>query len=68
MMAAFPPVVSQSALGKLMANFQQSYLPLAQYGLDWLLPALLGMVLGVACHLVKQHAATKVQVPQEDQN
>ncbi|WPC17299.1 branched-chain amino acid transport system II carrier protein [Pediococcus inopinatus] len=68
MMAAFPPVVSQSALGKLMANFQQSYLPLAKYGLDWLLPALLGMVLGVACHLVKQHAATKVQVPQEDQN
>ncbi|GAA2858499.1 branched-chain amino acid transport protein [Pediococcus damnosus] len=68
MMAAFPPVVSQSALGKLMGNFQQSYLPLAQYGLDWLLPALLGMVIGVACHLYKQHANAKVQVPQENEN
>ncbi|WP_439001785.1 branched-chain amino acid transport system II carrier protein [Pediococcus damnosus] len=68
MMAAFPPVVSQSALGKLMGNFQQSYLPLAQYGLDWLLPALLGMVIGVACHPYKQHANAKVQVPQENEN
>ncbi|MDV7718669.1 branched-chain amino acid transport system II carrier protein [Pediococcus ethanolidurans] len=66
MMAAFPSVVSQSALGKAMTSFQQAYLPLAQYGLDWLLPALLGMVLGVACYLVKRHLNVG-KVPQQSQ-
>lgn len=49
-----------------MTSFQQTYLPLAQYGLDWLLPALLGMVLGVACYLVKRHLNVG-KVPQQSQ-
>lgn len=66
MMAAFPPVVSQSGLGKAMASFQQSYLPFAQYGMDWVVPALVGMVLGVVCYLVKRHVSLG-KVPEQNQ-
>lgn len=68
MMAAFPSVVSQSALGQAMHTFQQAYLPLAQYGLDWLVPALVGMVLGIGGHVLKQHAHLQTRVSQENQD
>ena len=60
------PVVSQSGLGKAMASFQQSYLPFAQYGMDWVVPALVGMVLGVGCYLVKRHVSLG-KVPEQNQ-
>lgn len=68
MMAAFPSVVSQSALGQAMHTFQQAYLPLAQYGLDWLVPALVGMLLGIGGHVLKQHAHLQTKASQENQD
>ncbi|MGR6687030.1 branched-chain amino acid transport system II carrier protein [Furfurilactobacillus rossiae] len=53
MIAAFPPVVSQSAFGKAMTSFQMSYLPFAKYGMDWVVPALVGAVIGLTWHFVK---------------
>lgn len=63
MVAAFPAVVSQSSFGRAMTGFQQAYLPLAKYGLDWLVPALVGAALGVCAHVLKvQHAAAANRV------
>jgi len=57
MIAAFPAVVSQSALGQTMAHVQ-SYLPLASSGMDWLVPALVGAVFGTAHYVVNHHKVT----------
>lgn len=53
MVAAFPPVVSQSAFGKTLANFQQGVLPFASLGIDWVVPAVVGAVLGLGIHFLK---------------
>jgi branched-chain amino acid uptake carrier len=52
MVVSFPPVVSQSTFGLTLAAFQQSFLPFASLGLDWLVPALIGAVLGLAVHFL----------------
>lgn len=52
MVVSFPPVVSQSTFGLTLASFQQSFLPFASLGLDRLVPALVGAVLGLAVHLL----------------
>lgn len=54
MVVSFPSLVSQSAFGKAVAAFRLHYLPLAGMGLSWVLPALAGLVLGLAWHLVRQ--------------
>lgn len=51
MIAAFPPVVSQSAFGKAAAALQHSFLPFAALGMDWVVPALLGTILGLGYHV-----------------
>ena len=56
MVAAFPPVVSASAFGKAVVSLQHAVLPFAGMGLGWLVPALVGMVLGVGFHLYKVHS------------
>ncbi len=53
MLASFPPVVSQSAFAKMVGNFQQSYLPLASIGMDWVPFAVVGLLLGLMCHWYK---------------
>jgi len=55
MVAAFPAVVSQSALGQAMAHVQ-SFMPLASSGMDWLVPALVGAVFGTLHYLVLQRS------------
>ncbi|ANK60646.1 branched-chain amino acid transport system II carrier protein [Loigolactobacillus backii] len=57
MVAAFPAIVSQSSFGKAMTSFQQGFFPLAKYGMDWLVPALVGAVLGLAVHAYKRYEA-----------
>ena len=54
MVVSFPALVSQSAFGKAVAAFRLRYLPLAGMGLSWVLPAVVGLVLGLAWHLVRQ--------------
>ncbi len=53
MVAAFPPVVSQSAFGQALVAFQHSVLPFANLGMDWVAPALVGMVLGLGLHFLR---------------
>ncbi|WP_263849269.1 branched-chain amino acid transport system II carrier protein [Secundilactobacillus similis] len=53
MVAAFPAVVSQSAFGKALGAFQQSYLPFASLGMDWVVPAVVGLVLGLGVHVLR---------------
>ena len=60
MVVSFPAVISQSAFGKAVAAFQQNYLPLASVGLDWLVPALVGLVLGLSWHFTQNHVAAGV--------
>lgn len=52
MVTAFPPVVSQSGLGKALTAFQQSVLPFSGIGMDWVVPALVGAVLGLGYHFL----------------
>lgn len=49
MVVAFPKVVSDSAFGNMVAAMR-SHLPLASLGLSWLVPALVGLVLGLVVH------------------
>lgn len=66
MVAAFPPVVSASAFGKAVVGFQQAYLPFASMGLGWLVPAMVGLVLGLGVHFYRQHATGRVVVPENN--
>lgn len=59
MLAAFPAVVSQSAFAKTLAAFQQAYLPFASIGMDWILPAFVGLVIGLAVHFLRPIFAKK---------
>ncbi|WLS99698.1 branched-chain amino acid transport system II carrier protein [Lactobacillus helsingborgensis] len=52
MIAAFPPAVSQSSWALALKGVQMKYLPFAAIGMDWIIPALLGLVIGLACHYV----------------
>lgn len=57
MVVAFPKVVSASVFGKGIAAFR-AHLPFASLGLSWLVPALVGLVLGLVCHLYKARVNT----------
>ncbi len=52
MVVSFPKVVSASAFGTAVAAVR-SHLPLASLGLSWLVPALVGLVLGLAFHFFR---------------
>ncbi|GAY72375.1 branched-chain amino acid transport system carrier protein [Lentilactobacillus kosonis] len=53
MVGAFPPVVSQSAFGQTLTGFQQHVLPFASLGMDWVVPAVIGAVLGLSYHWLR---------------
>lgn len=52
MVVSFPSVVSASHFGKLVATWR-SMLPLASMGLSWVVPALVGLALGLVVHFVR---------------
>ncbi len=52
MVVSFPKVVSASAFGTAVAAVR-SHLPLASLGLSWLVPALVGLVLGLVFHFFR---------------
>ncbi|UZX30745.1 branched-chain amino acid transport system II carrier protein [Lactobacillus helsingborgensis] len=61
MIAAFPPVVSQSSWALALKGVQMKYLPFATIGMDWIIPALLGLVIGLACHYVVTRKVKSLQ-------
>lgn len=60
MFAAFPAFVSQSALGLALYSFQLHFLPFAGMGLGWLVPAGVGLAVGLVAHAVKVRKAVAV--------
>ena len=64
MVVAFPAVVSQSQFGLTVAAWR-SHLPLAAMGLSWLVPALVGAVVGLLFHWFRRQ---RVSSPQTDLN
>lgn len=58
MVVAMPPLVSASALGKLVASWR-SALPLANLGLSWLVPALVGLGLGLGVYGAKKRVVAE---------
>ena len=52
MVVAFPAVVSHSAFGLAVAKYREM-LPLAEFGLSWVVPALVGLVIGLAMYVYK---------------
>lgn len=61
MIAAFPPAVSQSSWALALKGVQMKYLPFAAIGMDWIIPALLGLVIGLACHYVVTRKVKSLQ-------
>lgn len=60
MFAAFPAFVSQSALGLALHSFQLHFLLFAGMGLGWLVPAGIGLAVGLVAHAVKVRKAVAV--------
>ena len=62
MVVAFPAVVSQSSFGLSVAALRNN-LPLASMGLSWLVPALVGLILGLLVHWYRHQrvASTSMQ-------
>ncbi|MFQ9706249.1 MAG: branched-chain amino acid transport system II carrier protein [Limosilactobacillus pontis] len=60
MVVAFPAVVSQSQLGLTVAAWR-AHLPLATMGLSWLVPALIGAVVGLLFHWFRHQHSTSPQ-------
>lgn len=58
MIVAFPGVVSQSQFGLMVASLR-SKLPLASMGLSWLLPALIGLGIGLVFYYLKTKRNTR---------
>ena len=61
MIAAFPPVVSQSSWALALKGVQMKFLPFAAIGMDWIIPALLGLTIGLACHYVTTRKVKSLQ-------
>lgn len=55
MVVSFPSVVSAGAFGKMVAGWRAA-LPLASYGLSWLVPALVGLAIGLLVHWYREHS------------
>lgn len=48
--ASAPAVISGSSWAKSILSLDQTLLPFAGYGMDWVLPALIGLILGLAIY------------------
>ena len=59
MVVAFPSVVSQSSFGLTVASMRNT-LPLASMGLSWLVPAVVGLVIGLLVHFVRSRNVAQV--------
>lgn len=60
MVVAFPSVVSQSNFGLTVASWRNA-LPLASMGLSWLVPALVGVVIGLVVHFARGQRVAQVE-------
>ncbi|WEV38023.1 branched-chain amino acid transport system II carrier protein [Lactobacillus sp. ESL0680] len=59
MIASFPPVISQMHWALQVRAFQLKILPFAAIGMDWIIPALIGLIIGLACHFYRKAKLAK---------
>ncbi|WP_125569093.1 branched-chain amino acid transport system II carrier protein [Companilactobacillus insicii] len=48
-----PAVISKQPLSQFILKWDQVYLPFAKLGMDWLLPALIGLLIGLTIHYLQ---------------
>ena len=54
MIVSFPPIVSQQSWALQLKAFQLKFLPFANIGMDWVIPAIIGLVIGIILHFMKK--------------
>lgn len=54
MIASFPPIVSHQSWALQLKAFQLKFLPFANIGMDWVIPAIIGLVIGLILHFMKK--------------
>ncbi|WP_416354193.1 branched-chain amino acid transport system II carrier protein [Agrilactobacillus fermenti] len=55
-LASFPPIISKSGWAQALLSLDHQFLPFAQYGLDWFIPALIGLAIGLLIHFTTAKA------------
>ncbi|WP_034526626.1 branched-chain amino acid transport system II carrier protein [Secundilactobacillus oryzae] len=66
MIESAPAIISKTAFAQALMHFDKMYLPLASYGLDWVVPALIGFALGLANYFTKGWLTTQMTQPNEN--
>lgn len=54
MIASFPPIVSHQSWALQLKAFQLKFLPFADIRMDWVIPAIIGLVIGLILHFMKK--------------
>lgn len=57
MIASFPPIISHQSWALQLKAFQLKFLPFADIGMDWVIPAVIGLVIGLIIHFMKKQGA-----------
>lgn len=55
--ASAPAIISTSGWAKAILNIDQQFLPFAGYGMDWVLPAAIGFIIGLMIYLFQSTPA-----------
>ena len=55
MIVSLPEPVASTSFVKQVATFRLNVLPLANVGLAWLIPALIGIILGIIAHIYRRY-------------
>lgn len=58
MLKACPSVITQNNFVHTILNLQTTYLPFADIGMDWVIPALIGLVIGLLVYKFKNKKST----------
>ncbi|CAI2656109.1 Branched-chain amino acid transport system 2 carrier protein [Apilactobacillus kunkeei] len=60
MLAAFPPVISNISFICALINAEQKILPFASIGMDWVIPAIVGAIIGLTIYKTSSHKEAKI--------
>ena len=55
LLVSLPQPVANATFIKQVAEFRLNILPLANVGLAWLVPALIGIILGIIVHIYRRY-------------
>ncbi|MCT6858021.1 MAG: branched-chain amino acid transport system II carrier protein [Apilactobacillus sp.] len=61
MLAALPPVLANLSFIKALVHFEQGILPFASIGMDWVIPAFVGLLIGLIIYKTKGHQLARGQ-------